>query len=434
MRFLITVVAVLALSGQAVSVTAATPAPDALESPGSTLRITLGRLLSEHVFLTVEAMRMAVSEGPGQAAATDALEENTVALEAQVASIYGAEAGSSFGRLWRDHIVHLLDYAAATSSGDEAAKSAALRGLADHRLALTSFLTSANPNIAPQALAEALHLHTDQLGALLEEDYATAFATEREAYAHMFDVGDVLAAAFIDQFPERFEDEKLAFSPSATLWLTLGRLLGEHFIFTAEAMRSGVGSDTGSDAARAATDANTADIAAAIEAVYGVDAGMAFQELWDQHIQAYFAYIDAVRSGDRAVQQARRDELTEYSGTFGAFMANVNPHLDAHTVDMAIDHHTQALIYQVDAYHAGDYARAYAEVRQGHTHMFEVAKVLAAAFFAHRPERFALPSTSTLPDTSRDGGTDPTPLVWFLAILVAVAIVIAQLGRPRVRG
>jgi hypothetical protein len=63
MRLLITVVAVLAFGGQAVSVSAQTPAPD-LESPGATLRITLARLLSEHVFLTVEAMRTTVSDEP----------------------------------------------------------------------------------------------------------------------------------------------------------------------------------------------------------------------------------------------------------------------------------------------------------------------------------------------------------------------------------
>lgn len=428
MRLLIVVVAVFAISGQPVFVSAVEPTPQ-IESPASTLRITLGRLLSEHVFLTIEAMRMTASDGPSRAAATDALEENTVAVEAQVASVYGAPAGSSFGMLWRDHIGHLLDYAAATRSRDEAAMSAALKGLADHRVALTSFLAGANPQIAPQALAEALHLHNEQLRVFLEEDHAAAFATERQAYAHMFSVGDELAAAIIDQFPDRFEHGRLAFAPGVTLWLMLGRLLGEHLILAAEAMRSGAGADTGSAAARAALDANTADIAAAVESIYGTEAGKAFRELWDDHIRAYFAYIDAVRSGDQAVQQARRDELTRYSGTFGAFMARVNPYLDADALDMMISHHTQALKDQVDAYHAGDYARAYAEVRQAHAHMFDVAKVLAAGISAQHPELFALP------DTSRAGPTrsDPTPLVSLLAILAAAAAV-ALLGRQRVRG
>jgi hypothetical protein len=429
MRLLMTMVAVLAFSAQAVSVSAVTPTPN-LESPGSTLRITLGWLLSEHVFLAVEAMRTTADDAPSRAAATEALEQNTVAIEAQVASVYGVPAGSSFGELWRDHIGHLLEYAVARRSGDEAAMSAALKGLADHRVALTSFLAGANPDIAPQALAEALHLHTDHLEAFLEEDHAAAFATERAAYAHMFTVGDVLAAAFIEQFPDRFDQGGLAFSPSVTLWLTLGRLLGEHLILAAEAMRSGASGDTGSAAARAAVDANTSDIAAAVESIYGVDAGMAFRALWDEHIQAYFAYIDAVRSGDQAVRQARRDELTRYSGTFGAFMAKVNPYLDASAVDMMIGHHTQALKDQVDAYHAGDYARAYAEVRQAHAHMFDVAKVLATAFSAHHPELF------TLPDSSLADGTRsrPPPVAWFLPVLAAAAFFIAFLGRRRMHG
>jgi hypothetical protein len=210
-------------------------------------------------------------------------------------------------------------------------------------------------------------------------------------------------------------------------------LLGEHLILTAEAMRTGIGADAGSAAARAAVDANTTDIAAAVEYVYGEDAGIEFKELWDDHIRAYFAYIDAVRSGDQAVQQARRDELTQYSDTFGAFMAKVNPYLDADAVDMMIGHHTQALIYQVDAYHAGDYARAYAEVIQAHAHMFEVADVLAAAFVAHQPELFALPDTSGLPDTSPGGPTRSDPTLLVLAMFTA-AFVVALLGSARVRG
>src|SRR5687768_3771800 len=112
MRLLIIVVAVLAFTGQTLSVVAQTPAPD-LESPGSILRITLGRLLSEHVFLVVEAMRTGASDGSSRAAVTDVLEANTVEIEAQVASIYGAPAGSSFVQIWRGHNVYLLDYAAA---------------------------------------------------------------------------------------------------------------------------------------------------------------------------------------------------------------------------------------------------------------------------------------------------------------------------------
>jgi hypothetical protein len=198
-------------------------------------------------------------------------------------------------------------------------------------------------------------------------------------------------------------------------------------------MRSGVGADTGSTAARAAVDANTTDIAAAIESIYGADAGLAFRGLWDAHIRAYFAYIDAVRSGDQAVQQTRRDELTQYSATFGEFMANVNPYLDASAVEMMISHHTQALIYQVDAYHAGDYARAYAEVRQAHAHMFEIAEALVAAFVAHQPERFYLPDTSSGPDLPGEGltQTQATPLI--LVMIAAVVGAVSLLGSRRLR-
>jgi hypothetical protein len=434
MKLFVTVVAVLSFSAFPAPVSGQTPAPN-FESPGATLRISLSQLLSEHIFLAAEAMRTASSNSPAQSAAADALEENSGAIEAAVASIYGADAGSSFGTLWREHIQHLLDYAVATRSSDEAGKTAALQGLAHHGVALASFLGDANPQLAAEPVAEALQRHNNQLVALLEQDPPTAFTTEREAYRHMFDVGDLLAQAIVTEFPDRFGPPQMSFSPSVSLWLTLGRLLGEHLILSAETMRAGGGTagETAA-AAREAVSLNAVDLGAAFASIYGVDAGAEFKASWDTHIQAYFAYIDAVTAGDLAQQQARRDELTDYAATFATYMAAVNPYLEADALAGMISHHTQALIYQVDAYYAGDYARAYDEVAQAYAHMFDVAKAFAAALVAHHPELFQLPDTAAPQLTSpTPKASDHTLRVSLWALLSSLAVILALWDRPRAR-
>jgi hypothetical protein len=417
------VLAALALT-VAVLVILAVPAAAAggtpnLSSPGSELRITLGRLLSEHVFLTIEAMRATATDAPDRVAATDAVESNTVDLQAAIRSIYGNAAAKRFGSLWREHIHHLLEYATATRSGDTGGREHALAGLTAYRSAFSTFLAHANPNLSEQALAEALRLHTDQVSAFVDEDFAAAFATEREAYGHMFTLGDALATAIIDQFPGRFRGGRLAFSPSVTLWLTLSRLLGEHLVLAAEAMRTGVVGGPGFEAAGQALAANSSDLAAAIESIYGPDAARDFESLWDHHISVYLAYIDAVRTGDDSAKTARRDELHRYAGVFGAFMAAANPYLDAGSVAAMIGHHTQALLDQVDEYRAGDFAGAYATVREAHMHMFDVGKVLAAAFTAQHPQQFPLPATDTEPASARTG----PPLTGLLSLLASVGAV-----------
>jgi hypothetical protein len=100
-----------------------------------------------------------------------------------------------------------------------------------------------------------------------------------------------------------------------------------------------------------------------------------------------------------------------------------------------IAHHTQALIFQVDAYHSGDHTRAYAEVRQAHAHMFEVANVLAAAFVGHHPELFELPDTSASQHPTRAAPTASalTTLAWILVMLVAAFLAVDSILRPRAR-
>ena len=406
---------------------AAAGATPELGSPASELRVALSRLLSEHVFLSVEAMRAVATGAPDQAAASSAVERNTVGLETAIGSVYGDAAAQRFGTLWREHIQHLADYAAASRARDANGLEHAAGAMTENRAALGRFLLDANPQLAPQALAEALHLHTDQLRTFLDMDYATAFATEREAYGHMFNVGDVLARAIIDQFPARFAGGRLAFSPSVTLWLALDRLLGEHLVLSVAAMRAGVAGGPAFEAARQAMVGNSSDLAAAIESIYGVEAARAFESLWNDHIRAYVAYIDAVRNGDEAGRTDRRNELAAYAARFGRFMADANPHLGSDAVAAMIGHHTEALLAQVDAYHAGDYADASAKVADAYAHMFEIGKVLAAALSAQYPHRYPLPDTAMAGHATTPAL--PVPLVLIVAGIAALAV----LRRRRVR-
>ena len=365
----------------------------------SDLRFAFGRLLGEHAYLTMEAMRAAAANRPDLSALIGGIDANTDELTAAMVGVYGPPAGVEFKRLWQQHIDALIAFAKAKAAGDPSAVDAANAAMADFRSAFSKFLAGANPHLSGDAEAHALQLHLDQLTSFVGMDYDQVFATERAAYAHMFEFGDSLAAAIAVQFPDRYAGAKVALSPRTTLRLDLGQLLGEHLVLAAEAMQAGLDARPDTEAAAASIGANAVDLAALIGRVYGPDAQSQFNELWGRHIDAYLRYIDGVRSGDAARRIAALDELKGYATTLAEFLHNAAPALSVQDLETLISHHVTALINQVDAAAAGDYERSVAVTREAYAHMFKVGDALGTAIADQFPDRFkdlkAAPATST---------------------------------------
>jgi hypothetical protein len=401
----------------------ALPAPAAISA--SDLRLTLGRLLGEHAYLTMEAMRAAASERADTEALLGGVASNTEELAAAIASVYGDDAGTAFRALWETHIDALLDWSKARAANDRAGEDAALAKMAEFKKEFSDFLSSANPHLSGDAEALALQLHVDQLTSFVDMDYDQVFATARAAYSHMFDFGDALARAIARQFPEKIPEARVAFSPRTTLRRELGRYLGEHLILAAEAMRSALDVRPDAEAARTSLDANGDDLAALIGQVYGPEAGQAFADLWKRHIDLYLQYIEAVRAGDSETRQQALDQLEQYHTELATFLHGAIPALSVEDLESLIRHHVTALINQVDAAAAGDYERSVAVTREAYRHMFEVGDALGNAIADQFPDRFAdleaLPVTATDRMEPRSTGTGAAVLV---ALLGAAALIL----------
>jgi phosphoglycolate phosphatase-like HAD superfamily hydrolase len=428
-----------AVLGVLIATASVASAASAGDAPATALRLTLGRLLAEHAYLTMEGMRATALGAPERDAARETLDQNTAALADAFGSVYGDEAGTRFRQLWQEHIDALFAYASAAASSDTGATEEAEAALTAFRAAFGTFLSSANPHLSADAEAEALQLHLDQLTAYVDGDYARAAATGRAAYTHMFELGDHLARGIADQYPTRFTGANIAFSPKAELRVALGRLLGEHLVLSAEAMRAALGDAPDADGATRAIGANSVDLAAAIGRLYGDAAGTAFEVVWTRHTDAYIAYIAGVRDDDAEAQQQALAQLHGYHVEIASFLADANPNLDEAAVQELIRQHVEALIGQVDAYAAGDYRRSMTIVRDAYAHMFTVGDALADAIAAQFPGRFAdlaqAPATATVPDGRGEGAALWVPALAVVAIgLVLLHVTSGPRRRRRVPG
>src|SRR5207245_6179244 len=107
-------------------------------------------------------------------------------------------------------------------------------------------------------------------------------------------VGDVWATRL---------DAPTSATPAAGLRVGLNALLGEHVYLASAATNAALGGRQAEfEAAAAALDANSVDIAKAIGSVYGADAEKAFLPLWRRHIGFFVDYTVGVATKDKSKQ------------------------------------------------------------------------------------------------------------------------------------
>lgn len=180
---------------------------------------------------------------------------------------------------------------------------------------------------------------------------------------------------------------------AAELRITLEQLLGQHATLAVRLMRARVDGD---DAlARVAVDAlvtNTQQITDVVESVYGPEGATTFEELWSGHVTSMFDYAVGVAEEDAEAMRDAEAELDAYVGKFSAFLETATGGtLAAADLAPGLHVHVEHLLRQIDAYAAGDYARAFTLQSDVYAHMFPTGHALAGGIAAQHPGEFPLP-------------------------------------------
>jgi hypothetical protein len=179
-------------------------------------------------------------------------------------------------------------------------------------------------------------------------------------------------------------------TPAAGLRVGLNAFLSEHVYLAAAATNAALGGRQAEfEAAAAALDANSVDVARAIGSVYGPDAEQAFLPLWRKHIGMVVEYTGGAATGDRARQEKAVNDLVGYTQDFGAFLSGANPNLPKAVVADLVKHHVLTLKAVIDAQAAKDQDRIYTALRTGAGHMQMIADPLAGAIAKQFPDKIA---------------------------------------------
>lgn len=192
---------------------------------------------------------------------------------------------------------------------------------------------------------------------------------------------------------EAMMKEEMAAPTSATgaadLRVALNALLQEHVYLAAAATNAALdGHADEFQAAAAALDGNSVDLAKANGAAYGPDAEAAFLPLWRKHIGFVVDYTTGVATKDTAKQEKAVNDLVAYSTEFGAFLNSASPALPADAVAELVKQHALTLKAVIDAQAAKDYATAFTSLRQATAHMQMIADAHVEAVVKQFPEKF----------------------------------------------
>jgi hypothetical protein len=171
---------------------------------------TLNTAFREHVFLAAATTGAALGgRTPEYNAAAKAVDANSEAITSAVGSVFGAPAGEAFRPLWKKHIGFVVDYTTGLAAKDKAKQDKAVENLVAYTQEFGAFLNSAVPALPKDTVAELVKTHIltlkNAIDAQAAKDWVKAYASEREASAHMNMIANPLAGAIVKQFPDKFK-------------------------------------------------------------------------------------------------------------------------------------------------------------------------------------------------------------------------------------
>ena len=367
-----------AASGGPTGAPASSPAAD---DPVVALRSDLQRLLGAHVLLADEVVRGVLLDQKDLVTASSAsVGRNTDQLVELIGSAAGPEAGEQFRAPWDRHVEVLGQYATALKDGDAGAQRAARGAYATVEQELSRALSAVVGGKVPQAdvtaaaTAHGRHL-LGQADAYAAKDYARAYRVQREGFAHMFAVGDVLARGVAAS--KGLSTTELN-TPRRDLNSALSRLLAEHMGLMVQSLRSGHDEAPDFAAAGTALNGNTADIGGAIGTLFGPPASKQFLGLWADHIEGLFKV--ARGTDDPAAQRAGRQAQVVYAPQLARFLSGATQErIPAIDLAAGLTIHDDHLLGMTDAYAAEDYEKSQQEDDAGYVHMVGFASTLAVA-------------------------------------------------------
>jgi hypothetical protein len=357
------------------------------DSEAAGLRTQLDLLLGEQVIVIAKESSAAHRSGE-YISYLLLLTSNGNDLTELVRSALGDAAASRFDQIWMAQDDDLVNYTIGLVTHNPSTADAAISGLLNAFVPQFSQFLSTVTQIPLKTIAQLATEHVLETKAILNDqiahDFTKMYADLGKAYAHASSIGDALASAIVQKFPDKFPGN--ASSPAVNLRVSVNSLLQEHVYLATMTTGAATGHRVTEEAAAArALAENTAALGSVFAGLFGAPVGTLFDQLWAAKNLATIGYASA--STGTAKQRALNQLNDAFVTKFPIFVQD-STGLAAGTLRSAIEAQVAATITVIDDQRSGSLARLGADDRSADASMEVVADLLASAIAAKLPARF----------------------------------------------
>lgn len=368
----------------------------AATAPDSPAAADLRLRLEQHFGLFAAAVVATLVQPEDPAKAAQAMVTATLDdLSATIAEAYDQPTAEEFTAIAGRYPGALAEYAEAVGGPELLSSGAAptAERLAVLRVPtqLATFMsTVTGGEMEEEGTAALLRAPTMSLlkvaGARVTDDYETAYAQQREAYAAMISVGSAFAAGISEQMPEQYPG--LRNSGAVELRSALQQLLGEHSLLAAGVTRRALRGTRDFEAAAAALNGNTEDLTGALDSIYsGSDSE--FDVQWRARISLLADHAVAVaRDRAKAVREARAALAATDRRIAMQLVQLSDDTIESVPLTQALRALTGALLEQTTRSAAKTFAEADESAVAAHEAAADLAALIAQGIAAHRPSEF----------------------------------------------
>jgi len=358
------------------------------DSKAADLRARLDLLLGEHVIVIAkDSLAATANRADEYAGYATLLTINGNDLSAVMNSAFGASAAARFDQIWAMQNSYFVDYTIGIASHDSGKSDGAASGLVNGFVpAFAQFMNS----LASIPLDPITQLTTEQVlevKAIIDDqaalNNARMFADLLRAYAHAARLGDALAPAIANKFPDKFPGDPA--DKAVDFRVSLDILLQEHSYLATMATSATGGRSTEQAAALTALAANADSLGTLFSSVFGATTGTRFDQVWGARDAELIVYAG---NGDDATRQAALNSLRDSLVAQFLSLVRDSTDLSGAEISNAVQSQVADMIRVIDDQRAKSAKVVAADDHTAAAATIPIADLIATAAVAKLPSRF----------------------------------------------
>jgi len=364
-------------------------AANAADSKAADLRVRLDGLLGEHVIVIAKnSLAATANRSDEYRGYATLLTTNGTDLSDVIGSAFGATAAAGFDQIWSAQNNYYVDYTVGLVSHNATKSNGAASGLLNGFVPQFAQFMSSMSSIPLDPITELSREQVLETKAMIDDqaalNNAKTFADLQRAYAQASRIGDALASAIANKFPDKFPGDPA--NKAVDFRVALNNLLEEHsYLATMTTSATAAGRNAEQAAALNALAANADALGTVFSQAFGTVIGTRFDQVWGARDAELVVYAG---SADAATRQAAFADLTmTFVAQLGSLIDDAT-NLAGAAVSNPIQLQIEATVRTIDDQRSQSATQVAGDDHTAAAAMIPMGDLIATAAVAKNPGKF----------------------------------------------